>query len=60
LAAVLGQAVYNLGAAIVRSRRYRPARERAVLAALAQGRPLPRRIRKKLVANYLKPKAAKP
>ena len=60
LAAVLGQAVYNLGAAIVRSRRYRPARERAVLAAFAQGRPLPRRIRKKLVANYFKPKATKP
>ena len=60
LVGVLGQGVYNLGEAVVRGRRYRPAREKAVLAALAQGQPVPRRIRKKLVAEYLKPKPATP
>lgn len=60
MAGVLGQGLYNFGEAVVRGRRYRPAREQAVLAALAQGQPLPRRIRKKLVAEYLKPKTATP
>jgi hypothetical protein len=60
MAGFLGQGLYNLGEAVVRGRRYRPAREKVVLAALAQGQPLPRRIRKKLVAEYLKPKTATP
>jgi hypothetical protein len=60
MAALLGQAVYNLGEAVVRGRRYRPAREKVVLAALAHGQPLPRRIRKKLVAEYLKPQPTTP
>lgn len=60
MAGILGQGLYNFGEAVVRGRRYRPAREQAVLAALAQGQPLPRRIRKKLVAEYLKPKTATP
>ena len=59
-AGILGQGVYNLGEAVVRGRRYRPAREKVLLAALAQGQPLPRRIRKKLVAEYMKPKLATP
>lgn len=60
MAGITGQALYKFGEAVVRGRRYRPAREQAVLAALAQGQPLPRRIRKKLVAEYLKPKTATP
>jgi len=58
MAVLLGQTVYKLGEAVVRGHRYRPAREKVVLAALSHG--LPRRIRKKLVAEYLKPQPTTP
>ncbi len=60
MAGLLGQGLYKLDEAVVRGRRYRPTREKQVLAALAQGRPLPQRIRQKLVAEYLKPKPTTP
>ncbi len=59
-AGYVGLGLYNLGEAVVRGRRYRVSREKVLLTALAQGQPLPRRIRKKLVATYFKPKPATP
>ncbi|MGI4870780.1 MAG: hypothetical protein ACRYFX_06315 [Janthinobacterium lividum] len=60
VAGEIGLGVFNLTTAIVRARRYRPTREKELLAALAQGQPLPWRIRKKLVADYYKRKPATP
>ena len=56
----IGVSIFNLTTAILDARRYRPAREQALLAGLAQGQPLPRRIRKRLVAGYLKQKQSIP
>ncbi|MGI4870782.1 MAG: hypothetical protein ACRYFX_06325 [Janthinobacterium lividum] len=55
----IGVSIFNLTTAIIDARRYRPAREQALLAALVQGQPLPRRLRKRL-AWYLKPEQNTP
>ena len=57
--ASIGYFSYRLGKALVQLRRYRAAREHALLAALARGEPLPPHVRTKLAA-YLRPAPAGP
>jgi hypothetical protein len=57
--AVIGCLAYRLGKALVQLRRYRAGRERALLAALARGEPIPPRVRTRLAA-YLWPTPVSP
>lgn len=58
IAAYLGFYAYRFGRAVVQLRRYRVGREQTLLAALAHGQPLPRLVRRQLLA-YLRPIPAK-
>ena len=49
---------YRFGKAVVQLRRYRVEREHTLLATLAHGQPLPRPVRRRLLA-YLRPVPAK-
>ena len=51
-AAVLGYEVFSVAQVLHWRRRYSKAQEQAVLAALAQGQPLPRQLRRRLKAKY--------
>ena len=58
IAAYIGFYTYRFGRAVVQLRRYRVGREQTLLAALAHGQPLPRPVRRQLLA-YLRPVPAK-
>ena len=58
IVAYLGYFTYRFGEAMIQLRRSRVGREQTLLAALAHGQPLPRPVRRQLLA-YLRPAPAK-